>query len=339
VTPSSRTPRSSGRRLLNLLVFVAVLALGGIALVPVYHWAHPGKSGSAKTSAAAPAAERAKATATPVVPTASRAAAPKADGLIFDDFSYSGGSDPSLAAHGWQVRTDPGGPGINSTWKAGGVSFPKVASAQGGHAMQLQLTSDGTASGTRQSELRSAEPLFQDGTYAARVYFTDGPAVGRNGDHFVEAFYAISPPKDGAPYSELDYEYLPNGGWGSKRPELDTTSWRTSKQGDRVYHPSYARLHGWHTVMVTSQSGKVSYYLDGAKVFSSSAPYALHGPVGVAFSTWMIDLPFAGQRTWNMQVNWFYYQAGKVQAPGAADQAVKGYYADSTHFVDTLAGH
>ena len=339
MTPSSRPPRSAGRRFLNLLVFVAVLALGGVALVPVYHWAHPAKSGSAKTSAAAPAADQAKATATAAAPAPSKMSGPKADGLIFDDFSYADGSDPALAAHGWQVRTDPGGPGIDSTWKTGGVSFPKVASAQGGHAMQLQVTSDGTAAGTRQSELRSSTSAFEDGTYAARIYFTDGPAVGKNGDHFVEAFYAISPPGDSAPYSELDYEYLPNGGWGSKLPELDTTSWHTSKQGDRVYHPTYGRLHGWHTVMVTSHSGKVSYYLDGAKVFSSSAPYALHGPVGVAFSTWMIDLPFTGQRTWNMQVNWFYYQAGKVLAPSAVDRAVKSYYGNSTHFVDSLGSH
>ncbi|MFD0327149.1 glycoside hydrolase family 16 protein [Streptacidiphilus monticola] len=203
--------------------------------------------------------------------------------------------------------------------------------------MQLQVTSDGTKAGTHQTELESTEPTFYDGTYAARIYFTDGPAVGKNGDHINESFYAISSPNETRQYSELDYEYMPNGGWGSIRPELDTTSWHSSKQGDRVYHPTYQRLHGWHTVMITVHDGRTDYLLDGKKLFSNDASYSLHGPVDVAFSTWLIDLPFAGKRTWNMQVNWFYYQAGKVLTLSQVNKAVKGYYVHGQTYVNTLA--
>ena len=68
---------------------------------------------------------------------------------------------------------------------------------------------------------------YLEGTYAARVRFTDSPVSGPGGDQIVESFYTISPLK--APmdldYSELDFEYLPNGGWGIDGPTLYATTW------------------------------------------------------------------------------------------------------------------
>lgn len=326
MTAPSRQPKSCVRRIVDLFVFVAIVAAGGACLVPLYHWLHP-------VSATASAARGTKA---PVRRVAARKVSLRPDGRMFDDFDYSGRDDPSLKAHGWDIRSYAGGPGIQDTWSGKGISFPTVSSARGGRVLQLQLTSDGTKAGTHQTELESAHPYFADGTYAARVYFTVGPAIGTNGDHINESFYAISAPGETQHYSELDYEYMPNGGWGSSRPELDTTSWHSSKDGDRVYHPTYTRLHGWHTVMFTSVAGKTVYYIDGQEVFSNDAAYSLHGPVDVAFSTWLIDLPFAGQRTWNMQINWFYYQAGKALTLSQVDKAVDGYYAQHTPYVNTL---
>lgn len=327
--PPGRPPKSWIRRIFDLVVFVALVALGGAGLVPLYHWLHPAGHAAASVAAKTPVQ-------TAATPPAQKAATLQAFGTLFDDFHYTGRDDPSLQAHGWKVRTYLGGPGIQDTWSGAGVSFPTVKSAQGGRAMQLQLTSDGTKAGTHQTELESAQPVFFTGTYAARVYFTDGPAIGANGDHINESFYAISPPNDQQHYSELDYEYMPNGGWGSSRPELDTTSWHSAKQGDRVYHPSYNRLHGWHTVMVTSLHGKTTYYIDGEELFHNDAAYSLHAPVDVAFSVWLIDLPFTGKRTWNMQVNWFFYQAGKILTDSQVSRAVDGYYANSTNYVNTL---
>jgi len=337
VTSSGRRPTGSGRRFLNLVLFAATVAVGGASLVLLYHGLHHGKAtgSDARPTAAAAAGPHASASSGQSPKPGPKPTALRPDGAMFDDFHYAGGDDPALTAHGWRVRTDSGGPGINDTWRTGGVSFPDVSDARGGKALQLQLTTDGTEAGTRQTELMSARPEFADGTYAARVYFTDGPVLGRNGDHINESFYAIAPPTD-KKYSELDYEYMPNGGWGSVRPELDTTSWHSSQQGDRVYHPTYQRLHGWHTVMITALKGRTTYYLDGTEIFTNGAAYSLHGPVDVAFSTWLIDLPFTGKRTWNMQVNWFYYQAGKALSFQDVDKAVNAYYAAGTHYVNTL---
>lgn len=328
------------RTFINLLVFLALVAAGGFGLVPLWHMLHPtAQTTTAKTPRddgkpapgdAATAAARASAS-----PTAAQK--PATSGALFDSFHYTGVDDPALKDNGWQVRTAAGGPGIRNSWTSDGISFPSVTSAQGGRAMQLQVHTDGTKAGTHQSELQSSQPAFYTGTYAARVYFTDTPATGKNGDHISEAFYAISPSTTVSPYSELDSEYMPNGGWGSTRPELDSTSWHSSKPGDRVYHPRYANLHGWHTITITALQGRTTYALDGTTLFTNDAAHSVRGPMDVEFSTWLIDLPFTGKRTWIMQVNWFYYQAGKALTLAQVQQAVNGYYKSATAYANTLA--
>jgi hypothetical protein len=72
------------------------------------------------------------------------------------------------------------------------------------------------------------------------------------------------------------------------------------------------------------------------KLFTNDAEHSPRGPMNVEFSSWLIDLPFSGARTWNMQVNWFYYQAGKILTLDQVKKAVDGYYKDSNHYVNTL---
>ncbi|MCX4822887.1 hydrolase [Streptomyces sp. NBC_01142] len=265
----------------------------------------------------------------------SAAAAPPA-GVMFDNFHYSGPDDPALASNGWQARTGEGGPGIRDTWSAAGISFPSEPTAQGGQALQLRVNTDGTRKATRQAELHTTRPDFFTGTVAARVHFSDKPTSGRDGDHINESFFAISPVDTSPNYSELDYEYMPNGGWGSPGPQLDTTSWRNSQKGDRVTRGLKKSLKGWHTVMITAQNGKVTYSLDGRKVFSNDSRYFPRERMGIHFSAWLIDLPFAGPRTWDMKVNWTYYQAGRAVSPADVQKAVDGFYSTGTNYINTL---
>ena len=57
--------------------------------------------------------------------------------------------------------------------------------------------------------------------------------------------------------------------------------------------------------------------------------------MGIHFSAWLIDLPFTGQRTWNMQVNWVYYQAGQAMTAADVQQAVDGLYATGINYLNT----
>ncbi|MDX3356295.1 cellulose binding domain-containing protein [Streptomyces sp. ME01-24h] len=256
-------------------------------------------------------------------------------GVFFDDFRYSGPGDPALRAHGWLVRTGAGGPGVHDTWSAAGVGFPAEKEALGGQVLRLRAATDGTRRGTTQAEVHTTGTRFLTGTYAARIHFTDEPAAGRNGDHVNETFYVISPRRH-AEYSELDNEYQPNGGWGAPGPRLDTTTWRSARDGDRITRATAAGLEGWHTVVTTAAHGVVTYSLDGHELFRTTGRYYPTRDMSVNFNAWFVDLPFAGKRTWDMEVDWFYHDAGKARSLTEVEKAVAGLAADGTGYVNTV---
>ncbi len=256
-------------------------------------------------------------------------------GIVFDDFRYSGPRDPALRAHGWLVRTSGGGPGIHDTWSAGGVGFPADGDALGGQVLRLRAATDGTRRGTSQAEVHTTGTKFLTGTFAARIHFTDEPASGRNGDHVNETFYMISPHHH-AEYSELDNEYQPNGGWGAPGPRLDTTTWRSAREGDRVTRATHSSLRGWHTLVTTAAHGVVTYSLDGHELFRTEGKYYPTQNMSVNFNAWFVDLPFTGKRTWDMRVDWFYHNARKAQSLTEVDKAVHGLAAGGTGYVNTV---
>jgi hypothetical protein len=266
------------------------------------------------------------------------AVAAPAKGVLFDDFDYTGPGDPALAANGWAARSGEGGPGIKDTWSTEGVSFP-AGEDDGGQALQLRAATDGTESGTRQSEVHRTGPTVFTGTLVARVYLSDRPTSGSDGDHIAESFFTISPDPSSSRYSELDYEYLPNGGWGAFGPRLDTTSWRSNeltRPGGRVTRSHITKLGGWHTMVITATDRVTTYSVDGRKLFSSGSGYFPRERMSINLSAWFIDLPFKGSRSWDMRVDWLYYQDGRTVSARTAQKAAAGFAADGTHHVDTL---
>ncbi|AUG81019.1 hypothetical protein CFP65_6363 [Kitasatospora sp. MMS16-BH015] len=316
-----RTPRRRAWTVLALPALGCLLAACSADPTPA------GRAGAAAPAGSTGSAAAAAASPTPTGP----------PGTLFDTFRYSGADDPQLAAHGWQVRTDGGTPGIKDTWSPAGASFPADSTAQGGRILQLRATTDGTKQGTRQTEVSTTGTAFKNGTFAARIYLGDEPASGKNGDHIVQSFSAISPDDTSANYSELDYEYMANGGWGSVGPQLDTTSWFKSDPPDRVTHALKQHLKGWHTMMVTAVNGKATYTLDGKELFTSNGKYVPRESMDVHFSDWFIDLPFTGAaRNWDMKINWFYYKAGEAVSPADVQKTVDGFYAAGTDYVNTV---
>ncbi|MFD6420233.1 cellulose binding domain-containing protein [Streptomyces sp. NPDC060194] len=277
--------------------------------------------GAAEGAAAAAAAPR----KAPVAP----------KGVMFDNFHYRGPKDPSLFKHGWLVRTSEGGPGIEDTWSADNVSFPADKDALGGQVLNLRASTDGTTAGTTQSSLGSANKEFRSGTYAARVHFTDRPAKGEGGDHVNQTFYTIG--GKGAEYSELDYEYMPNGGWGAPGPKLDTTSWHDADGNDRITMKHMRSLEGWHTLTITVDGDEVTYRIDGKKLYSHDDPdYAPRAGMSVNFNTWFVDLPFTGDRHWDMKVDWMYYNADDVLDVEQVEAAVEGFTESGLNYFDTV---
>ncbi|MGA4990153.1 cellulose binding domain-containing protein [Nonomuraea bangladeshensis] len=262
---------------------------------------------------------------------------PGSTGVLFDDFTYSGPSDPLLAQRGWTVRSNSGGPGVpGATWSPSAVSFP-------GGLLTLDSTTNGTASGTVQAELSTANRKFFEGTYGARVRFTDAPTSGPDGEHVVQTFFTITPLRFNLDpdYGELDFEYLPNGGWGEPSNILYTTSWETYQgepwQAVNTHTEERASFAGWHDLVIQVSGGRIRYYVDGRLFADHGDIYYPETPMWIMFNQWFIDLQAAtGTRTYRQQVDWLYYSKNEVVPPADVVSRVGALRAAGTAFRDTV---
>ena len=145
---------------------------------------------------------------------------PKPTALFFDDFSYASPAD--MAASGWQLRDGTGHPGLpGGRFGADAISLVDDPLQPGNRVLRMTARTDGTGPGTVQAQLCHQRKYLQ-GTYAARIRFSDAPRSGVDGDPVIESFYAVAPLARAfdPDFSELDWEYLPNGGWGSEKTRL-----------------------------------------------------------------------------------------------------------------------
>jgi hypothetical protein len=267
------------------------------------------------------------------------------EGLFFDDFSQA--DLAALAKAGWIVRSRPGHPGIEgASWGAEGVSLVDDPQQQGNRLLRLQARTDGTPQGTRHAQLCQARK-FLEGTYAARVRFSDAPAEGPGGDVVVQTFYAVSPLRfDFDPeYSELDWEYLPNGGWGDARTRLYGVSWQTVRlQPWTAYNQplqAFRSVDGWHVLLMQATGGRTRWFLDGE-------PLAEHGgrnypvvPMSINFNLWFSPgglLPAsAATRVYQQDVDWVLHARNQQLSPSEVEALVGRLRRRGVPYVDSVA--
>jgi hypothetical protein len=260
-----------------------------------------------------------------------RATQVTASAAFFDDFSYASAQDGALGANGWSVRADRYGPGVAASWSRRLVSFLDDPERGGNRFMRLRAVTAGTADTTGQAQVYG--PLDHlEGTYAARVRFSGAPLTGPGGDQLVQSFYTIADPtlSLGAAYSELDFEYLPNGGWGGRtRPTLYTASWAAySAAGpqDRQYTALDTPLSGWQTLSVTVLNGQVTFRVGQVVVAVYSGPYSPDSKMRLSFNHWFIatGLAAAGeQREYASDVDWVLQVKDQALTPAQVDQVVQ----------------
>lgn len=262
---------------------------------------------------------------------------------LFDDFNYTSSSDPLVQQHGWTVKSGQGGPGVpGATWSPQEVTF---APENGNSIMNLRLTTDGTAAGTKETEIQTTARKFRNGTYAARVKFNDTPATGPDGDHVNQTFFAFTPlAHDMDPdYGELDFEYLPNGGWGETGNIMYTTSWETYQNDPwnavNTHTESRQSYDGWHDLIVTVDNTNIKYYIDGQLFGTHGEPYLPETPMFIDFNHWLIDL--AGQtgstpRSYDQKVDYVYFAKDQVLSPAQVQAQVAAYRAAHVTQVDTV---
>jgi len=265
-------------------------------------------------------------------------------GVLFDDFSYT--SHQHLKKNGWIVRTEPGWPGVpGAKWLEEGVSLLKDPSDANNRILRMTSSTDGTPADTTQTQI-CHQRKYLEGTYAARVRFTDGPVSGPDGDQVVQSFYTISPLK--APmdpdYSELDFEYLPNGGWGINGPTLYATTWETFSpepnwKKDNVFQTANGNQGGWHVLVTQVLDQKVRYFVDGKSFAEHGGNYYPEDTMSINFNLWFIRdgmIKSGERRKYQEDIDWVFFQSGVALTPEQVEAAVAKLRRDSVRFRDTV---
>ena len=197
--------------------------------------------------------------------------------ILFDDFSYS--SIEEMTANGWIVRDGQGWPGVNgASFRPENVSFLDYSDITGNRILRMTSSTDGTVENTFQTQI-CHQRKYLEGTYAARVRFNDTPASGTDGDQIVQTFYTITPYDRpfNPDYSEMDFEYLPNGGWGGAPTTMHVTTWETVQiepwNADNASASTQTSLAGWHTLVAQVTGGTVRYFVDGNLIAQHGGAY------------------------------------------------------------------
>jgi len=262
-------------------------------------------------------------------PTAPKAVKSSDSAIFFDDFSY--GDLAGLTRNGWTLRTAKGWPGIpGARWGAESFALVEDPAQPGNRVLRMIAETDGTSAGTRQAQLCQARKYFE-GTYAARVRFEDKPVSGPACDDVVQSFYTVCPfVRDYDPdYSELDFEYLPRGGWNEPGPTMDNTSWEKVRIepwdafNEHTLHPG--SLDGWHLLVLQVSAGKIGYFVDGKRISEHGGKNYPRVPMSINFNLWFIKDGVGkdkAKRVWNEEIDWTFYAKDQVLSTDEVAAAV-----------------
>jgi chitodextrinase len=263
-------------------------------------WRNLGRCDGATPTSQPTATPTASPSPTPVitpVPTPSPSATPAipSSGLLFDDFSYT--STSQLSNNGWLLRSWDGAPGLgNGQWSPNNISFVADPLQVGNTVMRLKASTNingdqidlnkSTAGNISQVELMTSDSVYLYGTWAARMYFNDAPVRGPDGDSVIQTFFGITRYIEGAePYSEIDFEYLPNGGWGTASPTMWMTSYEIAPRNN-VYKTNQQSFAGWHTLVMNVEKDKIRFFIDGVEQYNYSGVAQPDHPMYIAFQLW-----------------------------------------------------
>jgi hypothetical protein len=266
------------------------------------------------------------------------------DAVFFDDFSQV--SVDALVRDGWRVRSAPGHPGIEGArWGSDTVLLVDDPQQPGNRLLRLEARTDGTPQGTSHGQLCHARKYFE-GTYAARVRFSDQPAEGPDGDVVVQTFYAVSPLRfDFDPeYSELDWEYLPNGGWGDPRTRLYGVTWQTASLHPwKAYNQPlqvFRELGGWHVLVMQAGAGKTRFYLDDVQLDEHGGRNYPAVPMAISFNLWYSPgglLPDTRvRRVYHQDIDWVFHAKDRLLSPADVASAVTRFRQGGRAHVDTV---
>ena len=260
--------------------------------------------------------------------------------ILFDDFSYT--SIEEMIANGWIVRSGQGWPGVTgASFREENVTFVDQA---GNRTLRMTSSTDGTPDGTFQTQI-CHQRKYIEGTFAARVHFSDNPSLGTDGDQIVQTFYMITP-YDRAynpDYSEMDFEYLPNGGWGGTPNTMHVTTWETVRiepwDADNASNTTVGSLSGWHTLVAQVTNGTVRYFVDDKLIAQHGGEYYPDALMSINFNLWFINgglLNEESVREYQEEIDWVFHEANVSLMPDEVTAKVNEFRNASITFQDTV---
>ncbi|HEX5837870.1 MAG TPA: glycoside hydrolase family 16 protein [Anaerolineales bacterium] len=250
-----------------------------------------------------------------------------------------------MTANGWVIRSGSGWPGVSgATFRPENVLFVDYPDQADNRLLRMISSTDGTGENTFQTQV-CHQRKYLEGTYAARVRFSDAPVSGADGDQVVQTFYTITPylqPLD-PEYSEMDYEYLPNGGWGNGGATFYVTTWETVQiepwNADNTSRSSQGSLAGWHILVTQVIGGNVRYFMDGELLAQHGGKYYPESPMSINFNLWFIEgglVQENGVREYQEDVDWVFHEVGTMLMPDEVTARVNKLRSASVGFQDTV---
>lgn len=242
------------------------------------------------------------------------AAAPAfaAGGEFFDDFSQP--SLDALRASGWVLREGTGHPGLP------GARFQASQLSLDGGLLKLTMSTDGRPANTTLAQLCAARK-FLVGTTTARVRFRDTPG---SRDPVIQSFFLAGPLKhDYDPdFSEVDFEYLPHGGWGEPETRLYGVSWHTVRidpwQSFNQASIAPGSFDGWQLLTVQVEATRTRHYVNGRLLGEHTGRNVPSQPMAISFNHWIAAGAVEGvPRDHAFEVDWVLHAAGKTLSPTA----------------------
>ncbi|MEO6280740.1 glycoside hydrolase family 16 protein [Roseateles sp.] len=241
------------------------------------------------------------------------AAAPAfAAGEFFDDFSQK--DLDALRASGWVLREGTGHPGLP------GARFSPGQLTLDGGLLKLKLSTDGTPANTTLAQL-CAPRKFLVGTTTAMVRFRD---TAGSRDPIVQSFFLAGPLKhDYDPdFSEVDFEYLPHGGWGEPGTRLYGVSWQTARidpwQSFNQASIVPGSHDGWQMLTVQVEATRTRHFLNGRLMGEHTGRNVPSKPMAISFNHWISAGAVEGApRDYTFDVDWVLHVVGKTLTPAA----------------------
>ncbi|MBY0364888.1 MAG: glycoside hydrolase family 16 protein [Roseateles sp.] len=235
-----------------------------------------------------------------------------AGGEFFDDFSQP--DLDALRASGWVLRDGTGHPGLT------GSRFAPGQLSLAGGLLKLSLSTDGRPANTTLAQL-CAPRKFLIGTTTARVRLRDTPG---SRDPIVQSFFLASPLKhDYDPdFSEVDFEYLPHGGWGEAETRLYGVSWHTVRiEPWESFNQASIRqgsFDGWQLLTVQVEPTRTRHYVNGRLLGEHTGRNVPSQPMAISFNHWLAaGAPEGEPRQYSFEVDWVLHEAGRTLSPAA----------------------